>query len=93
MVSTAPSNAESYVGEAINKLTPERAAKLDIVASQLSGVKPKPVQRTKRADEPAQFIYSLSSTTKYHILLDQTSTMGQGTRWTNVNTADLSFDN
>ena len=71
----------------------ERAAKLNIVASQLSGVKQ---QRRRKRDikGPAvEFIYSLSSTTKYHILLDQTSIMGEGMRWTNVKRALFRFIN
>ena len=70
----------------------ERAAKLNIVASQLSGVKQQRGRRKKRDIKP-EFIYSLSSTTKYHILLDQTSIMGEGMRWTNVKRALFRFIN
>ena len=73
-----------------------RAAKLNIVASQLSGVKQQRRRRRKKRDiKPAsvEFIYSLSSTTKYHILLDQTSIMGEGMRWTNVKRALFRFIN
>ena len=72
----------------------ERAAKLNIVASQLSGVKQQRRRRKRDITGPAvEFIYSLSSTTKYHILLDQTSIMGEGMRWTNVKRALFRFIN
>lgn len=44
-------------------------------------------------DLTPKFIYSLSSTTKYHILLDQTSAMGEHMRWTNVKRALFRFIN
>lgn len=44
-------------------------------------------------DLPPKFIYSLSSTTKYHILLDQTSAMGKHMRWTNVKRSLFRFIN
>ena len=72
----------------------ERAAKLNIVASQLSGVKQQRRRRKRDIKGPrVEFIYSLSSTTKYHILLDQTSIMGEGMRWTNVKRALFRFIN
>ena len=71
----------------------ERAAKLNIVASQLSGVKQQRGRRRRKRDIKPEFIYSLSSTTKYHILLDQTSIMGEGMRWTNVKRALFRFIN
>ena len=78
----APSNSDTEE---------RRAAKLNIVASQVSGVKQQ--RRRKRDIKPVEFIYSLSSTTKYHILLDQTSIMGESMRWTNVKRALFRFIN
>ena len=37
------------------------------------------------------FSYALSSTTKYHVLLDQTRVMGERDRWTNVKRALFRF--
>ena len=38
-----------------------------------------------------EFVYTLSSTTKYHVLLDQTAGMGRQDRWTNVKRALFRF--
>ena len=80
-------------GRPSDSISEERAAQLNIVASKMSGVKAKAAVRTKRDVEPIEFVYSLSSTTKYHILLDQTSIMGEEMRWTNVKRALFRFIN
>ena len=47
----------------------------------LSTLAPEPVPEP---EPELEFIYTLSSTTKYHVLLDQSSGMAEGDRWTNV---------
>lgn len=48
---------------------------------------------SKEVEEISQFIYTLSSTTKYNILLDQTTMMGEKMRWTHVKRALFRFIN
>ena len=69
--------------------TNQPVGELDIVSRKLSKD-----LRTKRDNRGnMQFVYSLSSTTKYNILLDQTSVMDQASRWTNVKRALFRFIN
>jgi len=48
---------------------------------------------SKESKKNLEFIYSLSSTTKYNILLDQTSVMGEKNRWLHVKRALFRFIN
>ena len=47
----------------------------------------RPPGDTSTRDEGVRFSYRLASSTKYNILVDQTSNMGINMRWTNVKRA------
>jgi hypothetical protein len=49
------------------------------------------VERADGGQRTPEFVYSLASTTKYHVLLDQTAGMGRQDRWTNVKRALFRF--